>query len=278
MSSSDNDIEICDKGEGEEDPDTQQSEISINCDEKKLHHEHSVDEMAPITMTTAVLKSPRTFDEGEMDADSDVFFCEDEDAEDFAEVADNIQIDDENEELSLHSVETIDIDENSDDIDDEITINISTTESEPLPVRVETSETRSIYELARSRLTQFGVPEKLPGREEEQELIYQTVNAKLKARLGGTIYISGVPGTGKTATVKAAIKRLQQDVESQMISPFLFVEINAMKLTSPQVAYSVFYHHLVKKKVSQRNAKKLLTRRFKSGSSSSPMCNHFALL
>jgi hypothetical protein len=41
MSSSDNDIEICDKGEGEEDPDTQQSEISINCDEKKLHHEHS---------------------------------------------------------------------------------------------------------------------------------------------------------------------------------------------------------------------------------------------
>jgi hypothetical protein len=51
------------------------------------------------------------------------------------------------------------------------------------------SDTRSIYEVARSRLNQFGIPEKLPGREEEQELIYETIKSKLKTRLGGTICI-----------------------------------------------------------------------------------------
>lgn len=47
------------------------------------------------------------------------------------------------------------------------------------------------------------------------------------------MYISGVPGTGKTATVTAVIRNLQEmsDVE------FEYVSLNGMRLTEPRQAY-----------------------------------------
>lgn len=55
------------------------------------------------------------------------------------------------------------------------------------------------------------------------------------------MYISGVPGTGKTATVQEVIRSIQEAQESQDDLPeFTFVEINGMKLTEPAQAYSTF--------------------------------------
>lgn len=51
------------------------------------------------------------------------------------------------------------------------------------------------------------------------------------------MYISGVPGTGKTATVHEVIRSLQQAAENDELPPFQFVEINGMKLTDPHQAY-----------------------------------------
>lgn len=51
------------------------------------------------------------------------------------------------------------------------------------------------------------------------------------------MYISGVPGTGKTATVHEVIRCLQQAAENDELPPFQFVEINGMKLTDPHQAY-----------------------------------------
>lgn len=49
--------------------------------------------------------------------------------------------------------------------------------------------------------------------------------------------------TGKTATVRDVIKSLQQRTlgNEADLSPFDFVEINGMKLTEPNVAYSVLW-------------------------------------
>lgn len=52
------------------------------------------------------------------------------------------------------------------------------------------------------------------------------------------MYISGVPGTGKTATVHEAIRLLQESVDED-IPQFRFIEINGMKLTEPNQAYSM---------------------------------------
>lgn len=51
------------------------------------------------------------------------------------------------------------------------------------------------------------------------------------------IYISGVPGTGKTATVNEAVKCLKRSVEKGKLNHFDFIEVNGMKLIEPKQAY-----------------------------------------
>ena len=51
------------------------------------------------------------------------------------------------------------------------------------------------------------------------------------------MYISGVPGTGKTATVREVARYLRQAAQKFELPPFNFVEINGMRLTEPHQAY-----------------------------------------
>lgn len=51
------------------------------------------------------------------------------------------------------------------------------------------------------------------------------------------MYISGVPGTGKTATVHEVIHCLQQAAQANDVPPFKYVEVNGMKLTEPRQVY-----------------------------------------
>ena len=46
-------------------------------------------------------------------------------------------------------------------------------------------------------------------------------------------YISGVPGTGKTATVKEVVRILQDSSQEGDLPSFTFLEVNAMRLTEP---------------------------------------------
>lgn len=59
------------------------------------------------------------------------------------------------------------------------------------------------------------------------------------------MYISGVPGTGKTATLHEVIRRLKEDTN---LPQFQFIEINALKLGQPSKFASYFV--MVKKKFS----------------------------
>ena len=51
------------------------------------------------------------------------------------------------------------------------------------------------------------------------------------------MYISGLPGTGKTATVMEVISSLQETVADGDLPPFDFVEVNGMRLTDPKQAF-----------------------------------------
>ncbi len=51
------------------------------------------------------------------------------------------------------------------------------------------------------------------------------------------MYISGVPGTGKTATVHQVIRTLKEDYEYGDLPKFKYIEINGMKLTDPHQAH-----------------------------------------
>ena len=51
------------------------------------------------------------------------------------------------------------------------------------------------------------------------------------------MYISGVPGTGKTATVKEVVKTLEAERDEGNLQNFKFVEVNGMRVTEPRQAY-----------------------------------------
>ncbi|NXM32378.1 ORC1 protein, partial [Oxyruncus cristatus] len=120
----------------------------------------------------------------------------------------------------------------------------------------------SVLEEARLRLHVSAVPESLPCREEEFQDIYNFVESKLIDGTGGCMYISGVPGTGKTATVHEVIRCLQQAAESDELPSFQLVEINGMKLTDPHQAYVQILELLTGQKVTATHAAVLLAQLF----------------
>ncbi|KAM6066190.1 origin recognition complex subunit 1 isoform 1-T2 [Chlamydotis macqueenii] len=120
----------------------------------------------------------------------------------------------------------------------------------------------SILEEARLRLHVSAVPESLPCREEEFQDIYNFVESKLLDGTGGCMYISGVPGTGKTATVHEVIRCLKQAAENDELPSFQFVEINGMKLTDPHQAYVQILELLTGQKVTATHAATLLAKLF----------------
>lgn len=51
------------------------------------------------------------------------------------------------------------------------------------------------------------------------------------------MYVSGVPGTGKTATVTEVIRILEESANDNHIPAFKYVNINGMKLSEPRQSY-----------------------------------------
>ncbi|XP_075981125.1 origin recognition complex subunit 1 [Anticarsia gemmatalis] len=99
----------------------------------------------------------------------------------------------------------------------------------------------------------------LPGRESQMDEILSFVRSKLYDGSSGCMYISGVPGTGKTATVCSALKFLK---EEQDLPDFQLVEVNGMRIAEPRQAYVQIYKQLTGKSVVWEQACALLEKRF----------------
>jgi origin recognition complex subunit 1 len=102
----------------------------------------------------------------------------------------------------------------------------------------------------------------LPCREKEFSEVYSHLEGAISTGSSGCIYISGTPGTGKTATVREVISRLEADVLSDELDDFIFVEINGMKITDPYHSYPLLWEALKGDRVSSAQALELLEREF----------------
>ncbi|KAF3423219.1 hypothetical protein E2986_02310 [Frieseomelitta varia] len=120
---------------------------------------------------------------------------------------------------------------------------------------------------ARSKLHVSIVPKSLPCREEEFNNIFTFLRGKLEDKSGGCIYISGVPGTGKTATVNEAVRCLQKLILKGQLDDFNYIAINGMKLTEPRQAYVQILKQLDGKTATWEQAYHTLDKRFRSGTS-----------
>ncbi|EMD00789.1 hypothetical protein BAUCODRAFT_183202 [Baudoinia panamericana UAMH 10762] len=124
----------------------------------------------------------------------------------------------------------------------------------------------SPYQLARTSLHVSAVPHALPCRETEFAEVYSHLEAAITAGTGACIYISGTPGTGKTATVREVVAGLQSAVAEEQLDDFYFVEINGMKVTDPHQSYSLLWEALKGHRVSPSHALELLEREFSTPS------------
>lgn len=124
---------------------------------------------------------------------------------------------------------------------------------------------------SRSKLHVSIVPKSLPCREEEFNNIFTFLEAKLMDKCGGCIYISGVPGTGKTATVNEVIRCLKRSVVKKKLDDFDFIEINGMKLTEPRQAYVQILKQLNGNTYTWEKAYRELEKRFINTNSNRPM-------
>jgi origin recognition complex subunit 1 len=120
----------------------------------------------------------------------------------------------------------------------------------------------SPFQVARSRLHVSSVPDSLPCREGEFSLVYSHLEAAIMDGTGNCIYISGTPGTGKTATVREVVSRLEDSVKSDELDDFIFVEINGMKITDPHQSYSLLWEALRGQRASPAQALDLLEHEF----------------
>jgi origin recognition complex subunit 1 len=120
----------------------------------------------------------------------------------------------------------------------------------------------SPFQTARSRLHVSSVPDSLPCREDEFASVYSHLEAAIYEGTGSCIYISGTPGTGKTATVREVVAQLNASVQAEELDDFIFVEINGMKVTDPHQSYSLLWEALKGDRVSPSHALDLLEREF----------------
>ncbi|XP_052192375.1 origin of replication complex subunit 1B-like [Diospyros lotus] len=123
-------------------------------------------------------------------------------------------------------------------------------------------------ERAKATLLLATLPTCLPCRNKEMEEITAFIKGAIcdDQCLGRCLYIHGVPGTGKTMSVLAVMRNLKSEVVAGHIKPYCFVEINGLKLASPENIYRVIYEALTGHRVSWKKALHLLNERFSNGS------------
>jgi len=118
------------------------------------------------------------------------------------------------------------------------------------------------YSHARTTLHVSAVPRSLPCRTAEFETVYSYLHSAITDGSGTCIYISGTPGTGKTATVREVVASLHQAVLQDELDGFNFVEINGMKVTDPHQSYALLWEALKGDRVSPAHALNLLEHEF----------------
>jgi Cdc6-like AAA superfamily ATPase len=107
----------------------------------------------------------------------------------------------------------------------------------------------------------------LPCRGPEQEEIENYIRSGLETTGSySSLYIGGMPGTGKTASVTHTINKLKRESEKDKIPKFNVIYINGMKITNPNNVYKLLYDEIYidRKSIGAKKSLSLLEDYFKN--------------
>lgn len=93
---------------------------------------------------------------------------------------------------------------------------------------------RDVFSIAIQRLHISVVPQNLPCRDHEKLSVTDFIRKRIIDReTSGPLFLCGMPGTGKTATVLSSINALRDEVSRGSLPDFNFTEINCLHLKHP---------------------------------------------
>jgi len=147
------------------------------------------------------------------------------------------------------------------------TISTTPTTQKRMNSRITEKSSLNVYEQARLKLHVANTPDCLPCREKQFSDIYNFIETNLRNHTGGCMYVCGVPGTGKTLTVRQVVLCLKESVRDAVLPAFKYIEVNAFQVTEPYQIYKLIYKELTDESVPADHAVMLLEKKFELKSS-----------
>ncbi|XP_036612943.1 cell division control protein 6 homolog [Trichosurus vulpecula] len=97
------------------------------------------------------------------------------------------------------------------------------------------------------------VPDRLPAREKEMDVIRHFLTEHICGKKAGSLYVSGAPGTGKTACLNRILQDLQEELKDIKI-----VMLNCMSLRTSQAVFPAIAQEICQERVSKSSGKDLM--------------------
>ncbi|XP_066222465.1 cell division control protein 6 homolog isoform X1 [Saccopteryx leptura] len=97
------------------------------------------------------------------------------------------------------------------------------------------------------------VPDRLPAREKEMDVIRNFLREHICGKKAGSLYLSGAPGTGKTA----CLSRILQDLKKEL-KGFKTIMLNCMSLRSAQAVFPAIAQEVCQEGVSRPAGKDMM--------------------
>ncbi|XP_020031925.1 cell division control protein 6 homolog [Castor canadensis] len=97
------------------------------------------------------------------------------------------------------------------------------------------------------------VPDRLPAREKEMDVIRNFMREHICGKKAGSLYLSGAPGTGKTA----CLSRILQDLKKE-VKDFKTIMLNCMSLRNAQAVFPAIAQEICQEEISRSAGKDMM--------------------
>lgn len=107
--------------------------------------------------------------------------------------------------------------------------------------------TPSVYALGKAIFQRGSYSTTIVGRESESGQIRSFISSRIASVSHGALYLSGLPGTGKSASLRQVLSEITTDMgrEPGAVLPAV-ANINCMIVDKPQQIFARIYHDLIR--------------------------------
>lgn len=103
---------------------------------------------------------------------------------------------------------------------------------------------QNLYQKAKALFRRTALPSRLVGRGDERQILVDFWKSHVIANKPGCLYISGMPGTGKTAMLNETMRRMEDNIMALRSHQVKTIVINCMSVREPKQIYQKLVEEL----------------------------------